>query len=344
VAVGGGALAFLRWLLVPSLEGVELFDADPATERHRIRQFWSQNPNLISHSQAERGSLRFFREIDQAREATHWPLYELVPFDQSKGQRVLEVGCGLGTDGATFARHGADYVGIDLTQPAARLTHQKLRAYGLPGSTLQADAERLPFADGVFGLAYSWGVIHHTPDTEACVEEMRRVLRPGGRLVLMLYSSRGWWYYRVQLHWRLLELLDRPLVARLIERVFGAPRARVERWVELYRRDRRHLFEQFVARETDTAPRSVNPHSKTYTADEARRLVRHFDDVRVQAAHWIDLPSLERVLGRPRYRRLMRWLGRVNGPCLYVFARKPEGQTPAPVAGKSLISSRTSFN
>jgi SAM-dependent methyltransferase len=246
-----------------------------------------------------------------------------VPFGETKGLRVLEIGCGLGTDAAEFARSGAEYVGLDVTQPAASLTSQKLRAYGLPGSTLQADAEHLPLSDATVDVAYSWGVIHHTPDTQACVDELRRVLRPGGRLILMLYSRQGWWYYRIRWQFLLLASLRVPLVASTAERLFGARPDLVKRWVDLYRRDPRMLFARLVARETDTAPEGVNPHSKVYDAADARQLVGQFVDVQTRAAHWIDLPALERLVGRKRYRQLMNWLGSVNGPCLYVFAQKP---------------------
>jgi ubiquinone/menaquinone biosynthesis C-methylase UbiE len=320
-------------LLIPSLAGVEEFDSSKDIERRRIRQFWSANPNLASHSLAARGSLQFFEEVDQSRERTHWPLYELVPFEQMRGLRVLEVGCGLGSDGARFARNDADYVGLDLTDPAVRLTLQKLRAYGLPGATVQGDAERLPFCDNTFDVAYSWGVIHHTPDTDACVEEMWRVLRPDGRLILMLYFDRGWWYLRLRYHWLLLSLLDKGAVFELAHRVGHVPRWRLQRWVDLYRQNKQELFQQFVARETDTAPGGVNPHSKVYSRTEARRLVRRFDNIHLKAAHWIDLPRLERMLGRARYRMLMRWLGSVNGPCLYVFAEKQAPPASARLAG-----------
>jgi SAM-dependent methyltransferase len=166
-------------------------------------------------------------------------------------------------------------------------------------------------------------VIHHTPDTQACVDELRRVLRPGGRLILMLYSRHGWWYYRILWQFLLLSWLRLPLVAGTAEHILGVQPDRVRQWVKLYRRDPRALFARLVARETDTAPSGVNPHSKVYDAADARQLVGQFVDVQTRAAHWIDVPALERYMGRQRYRQLMSWLGAVNGPCLYVFAQKP---------------------
>jgi SAM-dependent methyltransferase len=192
----------------------------------------------------------------------------------------------------------------------------------LPGATIEGDAERLPLPDASFDVAYSWGVIHHTPDTQACVDELHRVLRPGGKLILMLYSKHGWWYYRIRWHWFVLSLLRIPALGVLIQRVLGARNDTVRRWVRLYRRDPQGLFAKIVARETDTATSGINPHSKVYGAADARRLVGQFTQVHTRAAHWIDLAPLERVLGRERYRQVMRWAGAVNGPCLYVFAEK----------------------
>ena len=320
-----GRWGFLRWLLVPSLERIERFSpdpSDPAEEKQRVQAFWSANPNMGRDSAAAPGTREFFQEIDASRRQSHWPLYDLVPFAQTRGRDVLEVGCGLGSDAAEYSRHGARYVGVDLTSPAATLTKKKLEAYGLPGSTVQADAERLPFRDEAFDLAYSWGVLHHTPDTQAGVDELRRTLRPGGGLILMLYYVHGWWSYRVRWHWALLSLLRVPVIAALAPALFGVPRDRVAKWRAHYRRNREALFAQLLARETDAAPIGVNPHSKVYSKREANRLLGGFTDVRMQAAHWIEAPSVERAIGRPLYRRLLTLIGRLNGPCLYVFAHK----------------------
>jgi SAM-dependent methyltransferase len=314
-------LQALRGLLIPTLDGVEYLRAEPA-DKEEVRTFWTSNPNLINEGKAEAGTLAFFQQVDNSRKETHWPLYEIVPFSITAGLDVLEIGCGLGTDAVEFARAGARYTGIDLTAPAVDLTRRKLVAYGLPGTTLQADAEQLPFPDDHFDVVYSWGVIHHTPNTDRCVAEIRRVLRPGGMLILMLYHAHGWWEYRIRHHWRLLSLLRfRP--AAWFARRMGADPQRVDIFRDLYRHDPDMLRERFIAKETDGAFDSANPHSKLYSKRTMRELLREFDDIELHAAHWIETPLLERMLGRTLYQKLHRLGGSLNGSCLYAFARKP---------------------
>jgi SAM-dependent methyltransferase len=106
---------------------------------------------------------------------------------------VLEVGFGAGTDFIQWLRAGAVASGVDLTEEAlANLTH-RINVYGLPApaSIKVADAENLPFETGYFDLGYSWGVLHHTPNTEKAVRDLVRVVRPGGQLKLMLYNRRS---------------------------------------------------------------------------------------------------------------------------------------------------------
>jgi ubiquinone/menaquinone biosynthesis C-methylase UbiE len=111
---------------------------------------------------------------------------------------VLEVGCGLGTDGAQFAKAGAVYTGIDLTDAAIDLAKRRFELFQLPGTFRVADAERLDFPDNTFDIVYSHGVLHHTPDTAAAVREVHRVLRPGGKAIVMLYH-RDSYNYRVNI-------------------------------------------------------------------------------------------------------------------------------------------------
>ena len=115
-----------------------------------------------------------------------------IEFDRYAGQRVLEVGCGLGTDLLQFATAGAQVVGVDISAESLALAVRQFRTFDMPGDFLQTDAESLPFADGSFDAVYSFGVLHHTPDTQNAAYECFRGVRSGGQLIFMLYNRRSW--------------------------------------------------------------------------------------------------------------------------------------------------------
>jgi ubiquinone/menaquinone biosynthesis C-methylase UbiE len=96
---------------------------------------------------------------------------------------------GLGADHQRFAEVGADLYGIDLTERAVEHTRRRLAMFGLASHLFVGDAEALSFPDGYFDVVYSWGVLHHTPDTPKAVSEMYRVLKPGGTARIMLYHK-----------------------------------------------------------------------------------------------------------------------------------------------------------
>ena len=111
----------------------------------------------------------------------------LAEFSRWSGKRVLEVGVGLGADHQRFAEAGATLSGIDLTERAIEHTRRRFALLGLSSDLRCADAEALPFPDGVFDLVYSYGVIHHSPNTWHAAREILRVLKPGGELRVMIY-------------------------------------------------------------------------------------------------------------------------------------------------------------
>jgi SAM-dependent methyltransferase len=124
--------------------------------------------------------------------------YDLEPyiqgfarFDDVRGKRVLEIGVGLGADHQRFAEGGAVLSGIDLTPRAIEMTRNRFAALGLVSDLKVGDAEHLGYPDATFDLVYSWGVIHHSPDTPRAVREIFRVLKPGGIARVMIYHSRS---------------------------------------------------------------------------------------------------------------------------------------------------------
>src|SRR5439155_8798469 len=193
--------------------------------KERVREFWQAHPCGTKFSDAETGTLEFFERIEAHRFEKEWHIPEAADFAGARGLRVLEIGCGLGTDGAQFAKAEADYTGVDLTEAAVQLARRRFELDGLPGHFETADAESLPFADESFDLVYSHGVLHHTPDTARAVSEIYRVLRPGGRAIVMLYHRDS---YNYQIGIRLLRRAGMPLLRseagiRLIHTLTGEP-------------------------------------------------------------------------------------------------------------------------
>lgn len=160
-----------------------------STSKAVVARFWDEKPcGARLATTASVGSEEFFRQTEAARYALEPFIPGFARFAEAAGKRLLEVGCGTGTDVAMFARHGADVWAIDLTRAGAGLATKRLRCEGIAAHRVAVgDAERLPFADESFDVVYSWGVIHHTPDTLRAAREIVRVARPGARIVVMIY-------------------------------------------------------------------------------------------------------------------------------------------------------------
>ena len=146
-----------------------------------MRDFWEEEPCGSEHAGAPEGSPEFFAEVEQTRAELDPYIARFADFEGAKGKRFLEIGVGLGTDFIRFVRAGASATGVDLTEHAVQLVRRRLELEGLQGEVVVADAETLPFEDGSFDRVYSWGVLHHTPDTGRAVREAIRVTKPGGR-------------------------------------------------------------------------------------------------------------------------------------------------------------------
>jgi len=162
-----------------------------------VSEYWrGKNIPQQWYSTKDRLSLPWFNEISRKRYEVYYEyLATDAEFRHHPGEKVLEVGCGLGTDLVEYAKHGALVSGVDLGQEQVDLPRLNLQLHHLPcDSMLPADAENLPFADGSFDLVYSFGVLHHTPNTDKAIAEVRRVLKPDGQAIIMLYA-RGWKHY-----------------------------------------------------------------------------------------------------------------------------------------------------
>ena len=119
------------------------------------------------------------------------PFDRLIPFEQIKGRRVLEIGCGMGLHTELMIRAGAQVTSVDLSPTSVQATTARLHLKGLAGNVMQADAEELPFPNESFDFVWSWGVIHHSARTAKIVREIARVLAPPGACRLMIYNRDG---------------------------------------------------------------------------------------------------------------------------------------------------------
>lgn len=147
------------------------------------------------------GSKRFFDLADERFYAWNTSLHTgrghfatIFPYDHYRGRDVLEVGCGMGCMAMNWALNGARITAVDLNPVAIAQTRQRFAVHQLAGTIHEADAEALPFADASFDFVYSWGVLHHTPHAADALGEIRRVLKPGGELGVMLYHRNSLLY------------------------------------------------------------------------------------------------------------------------------------------------------
>jgi SAM-dependent methyltransferase len=156
--------------------------------KQRVHDFWNGDSCGEALLGGRRDRAAYQRQLEE-----RYRLEPFIPafaeFERFRGARVLEIGVGLGADHERFAAAEAELYGIDLTQRAIDHTRVRLELAGLRSVLQVADAEALPFPDGHFDLVWSWGVLHHSPNPGRAIDEVWRVLRPGGMAKLMVYHS-----------------------------------------------------------------------------------------------------------------------------------------------------------
>ena len=185
----------------------------PAAQRD-IRAYWDTHIHDLEVTTHPPGSAGFFADLEQYHFEKLHHLPRLVPFDGYRGRRVLEVGCGAGTDLVRFARGGAIVAGIDLAPSSIALAARNVALEGLAAGLLVADGEMLPFADAAFDLVYAHGVVQYTSNDRALVRECRRVLKPGGMAVFQVYNRISWLNALSQVTKVDLEHVDAPMLKK----------------------------------------------------------------------------------------------------------------------------------
>lgn len=262
--------------------------------KRRAQDQWGKNP-CGAHVAAdlEFGTRQYFDAIEDYRYRHYAPwMKQVIGFDRYPDKHLLEIGCGTGTDLLQFARGGALVTGIDLTPRSIEIARKRFEVYGAQGRFAIGDAENLSFPDESFDVVYSFGVLHHTPDTARAVAEVRRVLRDGGKAVVMLYYRRSLYYWGSVI---------------LRRGILGG---------HLFRESAAEIMSRYVEH-TDTEGR---PLVKAYSRREARRLFGDFTDCKIEV-NQLTRAELGQA-GRLLPENVFQWLARNYGWNLIITATK----------------------
>jgi len=160
----------------------------------QVRAYWNRRPCNIRHSNKPVGTKEYFDEVEARKYFVEPHIPAFAEFERWKGKKVLEIGCGLGTDSINFARAGAELTAVDISDESLGLCKQRFDVFGLKAKFYRGDAEQLSTFVPVetYDLIYSFGVIHHTPHPEKVLEELKQYCGPQTELRLMLYSKWSW--------------------------------------------------------------------------------------------------------------------------------------------------------
>lgn len=285
-----------------------------------VRKFWDANPcqSQLSSSNDRR---RYFQEVSDKRYSRReWHVPIVAQFPAFKGKDVLEIGCGIATDGLEFARNGANYVGVDLTPHSIELAKERFALFGVPGQFEVANAEEgLPFPDSSFDHVYSFGVIHHSPDPEKIMREIHRVLRKHGSFTVMLYNRSSINYYveimflRRLFRWCLLP----SFMPKIIAATTGFDRWKLEGHRRILVEKKKISKEEWVSMSTDGP---FCPLARVYDRREASNLFRDFGNVRqdvweFNVDHWS-------FVGRAIPQSVAQWMGRHWGWHRMIYGEK----------------------
>lgn len=160
----------------------------------QVRAYWDRRPCNIRHSAKPIGTREYFDEVEARKYFVEPHIPGFARFERWRGKKVLEIGCGIGTDAINFARAGADLSVIELSERSLDICQRRFDVYGLAARFYQGNAEELSRVVPVepYDLIYSFGVIHHTPHPEQVFREITKYCHPGTEIRVMLYAKWSW--------------------------------------------------------------------------------------------------------------------------------------------------------
>lgn len=289
-----------------------------------VRIFWNNHPCGSDYSLAQ-DRKKYFEEIESHRYTKIRSIKEIADFDKYKGKKVLEVGCGVGTDGKQFVKYGAIYFGINLDEASTNYAKENFALMGIKGEICQMDAEKMKFADMTFDHIYSLGVLHHSPNTEEIAREMFRVIKPGGTISVMIYNKTSINYYlNIMFLRKLFRLALYPKSApNFFSKIMGYE---IEKNREILEKHRQIMLGEKMTKEMWISKNTDGPDcplSKVYNKTQATKLF--------EQAGFVDIKNHVRYFNKQHYGYLGKLIpnfvadkiGNVAGWHRWIKATKP---------------------
>lgn len=287
-----------------------------------IEHFWNENPvgsNFVEYQ----GGKKFYEGYDEFRYRTEGHILGELDLIDFKNKKVLEIGLGQGADSMQIINRGAQYHGIDLTDESIRRLKERFELFEKPYIEVRkANAQQIPYNDNYFDSVYSHGVIHHSPEIEKIVSEIHRVLKPGGKAVIMLYHKNSFNYYvsiGILRRMGLMLLFMFPFLSNLVSKLTGESKERIEKHKKNFKeRGFGYLkMSAFIHRSTDGPD---NIYSSVWNKKTSKKLFHLFKDHQFKI-HFLNerhLLGLQKILSR----KTKNWLAYRFGWHLWIFAQK----------------------
>ena len=263
----------------------------------RVREYWNSRPCNIRHSLKEIGTKEYFDEVEVRKYFVEPLIPGFAEFSRWRGKKVLEIGCGIGTDTMNFARAGADVTAVELSSDSLEIARKRAEVFGLDNIRFyQSNAEELTSVVPIerYDLVYSFGVIHHTPHPHNVIEQVRRYMDADSIFKIMVYHRNSW-----KVFWILMS----------------------------YGKGKFWELDELIARHSEA--QTGCPVTYTYTKKSVERLLKGFDIVKMEADHIFPYKISDYVQYRYKkewYFRLLpaqvfRWMERNWGWHLCVTAK-----------------------
>ncbi len=259
--------------------------SDKSAKQNDVERFWDETPCDSEKSNEDKNRHEYYIQIEKDRYSHQSHIKKIIAEIDIKGKKVLEIGTGVGTDARKMIEHGAIYTGINVDKGSANATNKALEIFGLKGKAIQCSATNMIFEDESFDIVYSFGVLHHIPDVAKAISEILRVLKPGGKLIVMVYNRKSINYYIEIMILRkiFLRLILLPGVINILKTA-GFSEKVLSRHKELFSEKTKYSNEEWLSRNTDGPD---NPFSRVYNYNELNELLSDFN-IELQKVYFFD--------------------------------------------------------